>query len=197
MYGALSLYRQKRASFNNQTRQDDYYQTKGAEVEARAFLLKRLSLTGNLTLQNPIQLNVPFLLGIPPYLLGLTPQQAYGGRFIGLASIFGLKPPFHVGGQPHVVFSPFATVNVTKNVGFTLGTSWVSSVRTGYISNVRLPSYAMTRGSVFFQRGRNLVNVSINNMFDTIYFQSQFLFWDVLVKPGALRTASLTYSYSF
>jgi iron complex outermembrane receptor protein len=197
VYASLSLFRQRRASFNNQTRQDDYYQTKGAEVEARAFLLKRLSLTGNLTLQNPIQLNVPFLLGIPPYLLGLTPQQAYGGRFIGLASIFGLKPPFHVGGQPHVVFSPFATVNVTKNVGLTLGTSWVSSVRTGYISNVRLPSYAMTRGSVFFQRGRNLVNVSINNMFDTIYFQSQFLFWDVLVKPGALRTASLTYSYSF
>jgi iron complex outermembrane receptor protein len=197
VYASLSLFRQKRASFNNQTRQDDYYQTKGAEVEARAFLLKRLSLTGNLTLQNPIQLNVPFLLGIPPYLLGLTPQQAYGGRFIGLADIFGLKPPFHVGGQPHVVFSPFATVNVTKNVGFTLGTSWVSSVRTGYVSDVRLPSYAMTRGSVFFQRGRNLVNVSINNMFDTIYFQSQFLFWDVLVKPGALRTASLTYSYSF
>src|SRR4029077_13974542 len=175
----------------------DYCQTKGIEMEARAFLLKRLSLTGNLNLQNPIQLNVPFLLGIPPYLLGLTPQQAYGGRVIGLASIFGLKPPFHVGGQPPVVFSPFATVNVTKNVGFTLGTTWVSSVRTGYISNVRLPSYAMTRGSVFFQRGRNLVKVAINNMFDTTYFQSQFLFWDVLVKPGALRTASLTYSRSF
>jgi iron complex outermembrane receptor protein len=197
VYASLSAFRQKRAAFNNQTRQDDYYQTKGVEIEARAFLLKRLSLTGNFTLQNPIQLNVPFLLGIPPYLLGLTPQQAYGGRFIGLASIFGLKPPFHVGGQPHVVFSPFATVNVTKNVGFTLGTSWVSSVRTGYISNVRLPSYALTRGSVFFQMGKNLVNLSINNMFDTTYFQSQFLFWDVLVKPGALRTASLTYSYSF
>jgi iron complex outermembrane receptor protein len=197
LYASLSLFRQRRASFNNQTRQDDYYQTKGAEVEARAFLLKRLSLTGNLTLQNPIQLNVPFLLGIPPYLLGLTPQQAYGGRFIGLASIFGLRPPFHVGGQPHVVFSPFATVNVTKKVGFTLGTSWVSSVRTGYVSSVRLPSYALTRGSVFFQQGKNLLNLSIGNMFDTTYFQSQFLFWDVLVKPGALRTASLTYSYSF
>jgi iron complex outermembrane recepter protein len=197
MYASLSVFSQKRASFNNQTRQDDYYQTKGVEFEGRAFLLKRLSLTGNFTWQDPLQLNVPFLLGIPPYLLGLTPEQAYGGRFIGLASIFGLKPPFHVGGQPHVVFSPFATVNVTKSVGFTLGTSLVSSVRTGYVSNVRLPSYALTRGSVFYQRGRNLVNVAINNMFDTVYFQSQFLFWDVLVKPGALRTASLTYSVSF
>jgi iron complex outermembrane recepter protein len=197
MYAALSLFRQKRASFNNQTRQDDYYQTKGIEFEGRAFLMKRLSLTTNLTLQNPLQLNVPFLLGIPPYLLGLTPEQAYGGRFIGLASIFGLKPPFHVGGQPHVVFSPFATVNVTKNAGFTIGTSLVSSVRAGYISNVRLPSYALTRGSVFYQRGQHLINLAINNMFDSVYFQSQFLFWDVLVKPGALRTASLTYSFSF
>ena len=73
----------------------------------------------------------------------------------------------------------------------------MSSVKTGYISNVKLPAYALTRGSVFFQRGRNLVNLAINNMFDATYFQSQFLFWDVLVKPGALRTASLTYSYSF
>jgi iron complex outermembrane receptor protein len=197
MYASLSVFRQKRASFNNQTRQDDYYQTKGVEFEGRTFLLKRLSLTGNFTWQNPLQLNVPFLLGIPPYLLGFTPEQAYGGRFIGLASIFGLKPPFHVGGQPHVVVSPFATVNVTKSVGFTIGASLVSSVRTGYVSNVRLPSYALTRGSVFYQRGRNLVNVAINNMFDTVYFQSQFLFWDVLVKPGALRTASLTYALTF
>jgi iron complex outermembrane receptor protein len=197
VFASLSVFRQKRASFNNQTREDDYYQTTGAEFEGRAFLMKRLSLTGTVTWQNPLQLNVPFILGIPPYLLGLTPQQAYGGRFIGLASIFGLKPPFHVGGQPHLVSSPFATINVTKNTGFTIGTTLVSSVRTGYISNVRLPSYALTRGSVFFQHGKNLLNLAINNMFDKVYFQSQFLFWDVLVKPGALRTLSLTYSYSF
>jgi iron complex outermembrane receptor protein len=197
VFASLSWFHQKRAAFNNQTREDDYYQTRGVEFEGRAFLLKRLSLTGTFTWQNPLQLNVPFLLGIPPYLLGLTPQQAYGGRFIGLASIFGLKPPFHVGGQPHVVASPFATVNVTKNVGFTIGTTGVSSVRTGYISNVRLPAYALTRGSVFFQHRKNLLNLAINNMFDTTYFQSQFLFWDVLVKPGTLRTLSLTYSYSF
>jgi iron complex outermembrane receptor protein len=197
VYAALSIFRQKRASFNNETRQDDYYQTTGAEFEGRAYLIRRLSLTTNFTWQDPLQLNVPFLLGIPPYLLGLTPQQAYGGRFIGLASIFNLNPPFHVGGQPHVVFSPFATLNVTRNAGFTIGTTAVSSVRTGYVSNVRLPAYALTRGSVFFQQGKHMVNLAINNMFDSVYFQSQFLFWDVLVKPGALRTLSLTYSFSF
>jgi iron complex outermembrane receptor protein len=197
IYGSLSVFRQKRASYNTQTRADDYYQTKGVEFEARAFLFKRFSFTGAATWQDPIQLNVPFLLGIPPNLLGLTPQQAYGGRFIGLADIFGLKPSFPVGGQPHWVISPFGTVNVTKKIGFTLGTSWVSAVKTGYISDVKLPSYALTRGSVFYQSGHHLVNLAINNMFDTTYFQSQFLFWDVFVKPGALRTATATYSYSF
>jgi outer membrane receptor for monomeric catechols len=127
----------------------------------------------------------------------LTPQQAYGGRFIGDASIFGLKAPFPVGGQPHFVISPFATVNITKNIGFTFGTSWVSSAKTGYVSDVKLPSYFVTRGSIFYQRGKNLLNLSTNNMFDQVYFQSQYLFWDVFIKPGALRTLSLTYSYSF
>lgn len=197
LFASLSIYQQKRASYNTQTRQDDYFKTKGVELEGRAFFLKRFSFTGSFTWQDPEQLNVPFLLGIPPYLLGLTPQQSYGGRFIGDASIFGLKAPFQVGGQPHFVVSPFLTVNVTKNAGFTMGTSWVSSVKAGYVSNVVLPSYFLTRGSVFYKHKQHTLNVAINNMFDTVYFQSQYLFWDVFVKPGALRTASLTYSFAF
>jgi len=78
-----------------------------------------------------------------------------------------------------------------------MGTSWVSSVKAGYISNVKLPSYFLTRGGIFYKQKGHSINLSINNMFDTVYFQSQYLFWDVFVKPGALRTASLTYSYSF
>jgi len=50
---------------------------------------------------------------------------------------------------------------------------------------------------VFYQRESTLFNVAINNMFDKTYFQSQFLFWDVFIKPGALRTASLTYTLTF
>jgi len=197
VYGALSVFRQKRASFNNLTQAEDYFQTKGVELEARAFFKKRFSLTGAMTWQDPVQLNAPFLLGIPPSLLGLTPQQAYGGRFIGLASIFGLKAPYQVGGQPHWVISPFGTMNVTKNVGFTLGTTWASSVKTGYVSDVTLPSYAVWRGSVFFEKGQYRLNLAFNNMFDKTYYQSQYLFWDVFIKPSALRTASLTATYTF
>ncbi len=197
LFASASIFRQKRASYNNLTKSDDYYRTTGTELEMRSYLMRRLSLSASFTWQNPEQLNVPFLLGIPPNLVGIDPAKAYAGRFIGDASIFGLKAPLPVGGQPHVVFSPFATVNVTKTIGFTIGTSWVSSVKTGYISDVKLPSYALTRGSVFYERGRHLVNLGINNMFDKTYFQSQYLFWDVFIKPGALRTASLTYTVRF
>jgi iron complex outermembrane receptor protein len=197
VFASLAVFRQKRAAYNNLTREPDYYLTKGVEVEARAFVAKRVSLTGALTWQDPQQLNVPFLLGIPPTLLGITQQQGYAGRFIGLANIFGLKAPYGVGGQPHWVGSPFATVNVTKYAGFTVGTSLVSSVKTGYVSDVKLPAYGLWRGSVFFEHKHYHVNLAINNMFDKTYYQSQFLFWDVFIKPGALRTLTLTTSYSF
>lgn len=197
LFASLAAFRQKRATFNNLTASPDYFLTKGIEVDARAFLMKRLSLTGTLTWQNPVQLNVPFLLGIPPTLLGLTPQQGYGGRFIGLASIFGMKAPFPVGGQPHWVTSPFATVSVTRNAGFTVGTTWVSAVKTGYVSDVTLPSYSVWRGGIFYQKGPYRVNVSMNNIFNKVYFQSQYLFWDVFIKPGSMRTATLTATYSF
>ncbi|MEQ1886870.1 MAG: TonB-dependent receptor [Bryobacteraceae bacterium] len=196
-YAAFSMFHQKRASFNNLTRAADYFQTKGVELEARAFFKKRYTITGAMTWQNPEQLNVPFLLGIPPTLLGLTQQQAYAGRFIGFADIFGLKAPYQVGGQPHWVISPFGTVSITKNIGITLGTTWASSVKTGYVSNVKLPSYGVWRGSVFYEKGKYRLNLSMNNMFDKTYFQSQYLFWDVFIKPGALRTASLTATYTF
>jgi iron complex outermembrane receptor protein len=197
IYASVAGFRQKRSQFNNLSLAEDYFETKGVEGEVRAFIAKRLSLTGTITWQDPTQLNVPFLLGIPPSLLNLKPEQAYGGRFIGLAYIFGLKAPYHVGGQPHWVTSPFATVNVTKNAGFTLGTTWVSSVNAGFVSAVKLHSYDVWRGSVFFKHGPYNVNLAMNNMFDKTYFQSQYLFWDVFIKPGALRTATLTVSYNF
>jgi len=197
IYASLAFFQQRRNSFNNLSRQEDYFRTKGVEMEVRAFFKRRYTITSAMTWQNPEQLNAPFLLGIPPALLGLKPEQAYGGRFIGLANIFGLKAPYQVGGQPHWVISPFGTVNVTKNAGFTVGTMWASAVKTGYVSNVKLPSYAVWRGSVFFEKGKYRVNLGMNNLFDKTYFQSQYLFWDVFIKPGALRTASLTLSYSF
>ncbi len=196
-FGSLAFFRQKRSAWNSQTLALDYFKSKGAELEVRAFLFKRLSLTGAFTWQQPQQLNAPFLLGIPGTLLGLTPEQSYGGKFEGLATIFPHQGAYAVAGQPHWVASPFGTFNITRNIGFLIGTTWVASVKAGYVSNVVLPSYALSRGSVFYRRKNYEVNFGINNMFDAKYFQSQYLFEDSLVKPGELRTMGGTVRYTF
>ena len=196
-FASLGFYRQKRSAWDSQTLSLDYFKNKGMELQARAFLMKRLTLTGALTWQEPQQLNAPFLLAISPTLLGLTPQQGYGGKFEGVASIFGHKGAFPVAGQPHWVASPFATVNITRNVGVLLGTTWVASVKAGYVSSVVLPSYALWRGSVFYRRKNYEFNVGVNNMFDAKYFQSQYLFEDSLVKPGELRNVGGSVRYTF
>ena len=198
-FGSLAYYHQKRSQWNTQSLSLDFFSAKGAEMELRAFLLKRLSLTGAFTWQEPQQLNAPIILAVPPSALGLTPQQGYGGKFLGITSIF-LPPhpgPYSVAGQPHWVFSPFATVNVTKNIGALIGTTWTSSVKAGYISGVVLPSYQLWRGGAFYRRERMEFNVGVNNMFNQVYFQSQYLFEDSLVKPGALRDVSGSVKYTF
>ena len=197
LYSSFAFFRQKHSSYNSNDGAIDYFRTKGAEVELRAAVNKHLSITGAYTWQDPEQLNIPFLLGIPPSVLGLTPQQAYGGRFIGDASIFGIKAPVKVAGQPPVVVSVFGTYTPKKDLGFTIGTTWVDKVNAGYVAPVVLPSYAVWRGSIFYTHKNYAVNLAANNLGDSHYFTSQYLFWDVFIKPSELRTLSLTVSYSF
>ena len=197
IYGSIAYFRQKHSSYNSNDGQIDYFRTKGVEAEVRAALSRKFSITGAYTWQDPRQLNIPFLLGIPPSALGLTPQQAYGGRFIGDAGIFGIKAPVRVAGQPPVVVSVFGTYTPKPSVGVTLGTTWVQKVQAGYVSPVILPSYAVWRGSVFYAFKNYTATLAVNNMGDSHYFTSQYLFWDVFVKPSELRTLSLTVSYKF
>jgi iron complex outermembrane recepter protein len=197
LFASFDFFRQKHSSFNSQSGAIDYFRTKGVEMELRAAVTRNFSVTGAYTWQNPEQLNIPFLLGIPPQVLGLTPQQTYGGRFIGDASIFGIKAPVKVAGQPPVVVSFFGTYTPKRDFGFTVGTTWVQKVQAGYITPVVLPSYAVWRGSVFYSHGKYTINLAANNFTDSNYFTSQYLFWDVFIKPSAMRTLSLTASYRF
>ena len=197
VYGSFAFFRQKHSSYNSNDGMIDYFRTKGVEMELRAAINRKLSITGAYTWQDPEQLNIPFLLGIPPSVLGLTPEEAYGGRFIGDASIFGIKAPVKVAGQPPVVISAFATYTPKSNFGVTLGATWVEKVMAGYVAPVVLPSYAVWRGSVFYSHKNYNATLAVNNIGDSHYFTSQYLFWDVFVKPSELRTLSLTVSYSF
>jgi iron complex outermembrane receptor protein len=197
VFASAAMYQQERTSTNKESGAIDYFRTKGLEFEARAAVHPKVSFTGAYTWQKPEQLNIPFLLGIPPQLLGLSPENGYAGRFIGLASIFDVAAPVRVPGQPPHVGSIFGTYAFRKDAGVTLGTTAVSGVNAGYVAPVRLPGYMVWRGSLYVQRSGWGVNLSANNIFNQEYYQSQFLFWDVFIKPSELRTVNLTLSYGF
>ncbi len=194
---SVALFNQRRSAYNTLSSAVDYYKTKGVEFEMRAAPTKLVSFTAAYTFQQPEQLNIPFELGIPGTLIGLTPQESYGGRFIGDPSIFGLKVPIEVAGQPKTVATGFVTVTPLKHMGFTVGTTWSQKVEAGYISGIVLPSYAVFRGSVFYNFRRYSFNLAANNIGDKRFFTSQYLFWDTFVKPSEMRTISLTVAYRF
>jgi hypothetical protein len=73
----------------------------------------------------------------------------------------------------------------------------VDKVHAGYVTPVLLPSYAVWRGSVFYSHKNYTANLAVNNMGNSNSFTSQYLFWDVFIKPSEMRTLSLTVSYSF
>ena len=111
--------------------------------------------------------------------------------------MFGIKAPVKVAGQPPVVMSVFATYSPKANFGVTLGTTYVDKVKAGHITPLLLPSYAVLRGSVYYTRGKYSATVAANNLTNSNYYTSQYLFWDVFVKPSEMRTVSATVSYRF
>ena len=197
VFASAAMFQQERTAVNKDSGSLDYFRTKGLEVEARAAVHRKVSFTGAYTWQKPEQLNVPFLLGIPPSLLAMAPQDGYGGRFVGLADIFNVEAPVRVPGQPSNVGSVFGTYSFMRDAGVTLGTTAVAAVNAGYVSAVRLPGYMVWRGSAYLQRANWGVNLAVNNLFNKEYYQSQFLFWDTFIKPSELRTLSLTMNYGF
>jgi len=130
-------------------------------------------------------------------LLGMAPENGYGGRFVGLADIFNVEAPVRVPGQPPHVGSVFGTYAFRNDAGVTLGTTLVSAVNAGYVNPVRLPGYQVCRGSAYYQKAEWGLAVSVNNIFNKEYYQSQFLFWDTFIKPSEMRTLSLTMNYGF
>ena len=197
LLASLALFKQQRATYNTQSSGVDYYRTKGIEFEIRAALTRQFSFTTAYTYQLPQQLNIPFELGIPPTFLGLTPQESYGGRFIGDLSIFNLKTPVEVAGQPKNFLSVFGTYTPRRHFGVNLGTTWSQKVRAGYINGVILPAYAVLKGSLFYDYRNYSINLAADNLTNEHYFTSQYLFWDTFVKPSQLRTLSLTVAYRF
>ena len=130
-------------------------------------------------------------------MLGLTPEDGYGGRFVGLASIFNVEVPVRVPGQPRMSAACSAPTRsaATPASRSAPPRSPPSTPATSAASGC--PATSVWRGSAYVQQRNWGLNLAVNNLFNEEYYQSQFLFWDVFIKPSELRTVSLTMNYGF
>lgn len=196
LFTSLAYYRQEKTAFNPTAGTFDSYKSKGFEVEARYAPTRSLSFTAAATWQRTDLQNPPFFLGVPPGALGLNPAQTYGGRFVAVGGLIGVKSPIQAP-TPQRVFSLNGTYTSKQGWGLSLGGTYVSSFYSGYLQQVKLPEYFVTRGALFYNRGPWSLRLNANNILDERYYTPQFLFWDVFVSPSIGPTADLTVTYKW
>ncbi|MDP3072206.1 MAG: hypothetical protein Q8N18_18080 [Opitutaceae bacterium] len=196
LFTSIAYYQQEKTAFNPTAGSFDKYKSKGLEVEARFAPTRSLSFTGAATWQRTDLQNPPFFLGVPPGALGLNPAETYGGRFVAVGGGIGVKSPIQAP-TPQRVFSVNGTYTSQQGWGLSLGGTYVSSFYSGYLQQVRLPAYFVTRGALFYNRGPWSFRFNANNILDERYYTPQFLFWDVFVSPSIGPTADLTVSFKW
>lgn len=196
LVASLAYYEQEKTAFNSQAGTFDYYQSEGTELELRYAPTKTLSFTGAATWQKTELLNPPFLLGVPPSYLGLDPVATYGGRFVAVGGLIGVGSPV-TAPTPERVFSLNGTYTSPQGWGFSLGGTYVSSFYSGFLQQIKLPEYFVTRAALFYGGKRWSVRVNANNLLDEKYYTPQFLFWETFIGPSQGPTAEVTLTCKF
>lgn len=196
LFATVAYYRQEKTAFNPTAGTFDKYKSKGLEVEGRFAPTKSLSFTAAATWQRTDLQNPPFFLGVPPSALGLNPAQTYGGRFVAVGALIGVKSPIQAP-TPERVFSLNGTYTSKQGWGLSAGGTYVSSFYSGYLQQIKLPEYFVTRGAIFYNRGPWSLRLNANNILNEKYYTPQFLFWDVFISPSIGPTADLTVSFKF
>jgi len=196
LYATLAYYEQQKTAFNTQAGTFDKYKSKGTELEIRYAPTKSLSFTAAGTVQKTTLLNSPFFLGVTPSYLGLDPAKSYGGRFVAVGGLIGVPTGLETP-TPRKVFSLGGTYTAPQGWGFSLGGSYVSSMFAGYLQQIRLPSYFITRAAIFYNKGHWSARLNGTNILNEKYYTPQFLFWDTFISPSQGPTAELTVAYKW
>jgi iron complex outermembrane receptor protein len=196
LYATLAYYEQQKTAFNTQAGTFDRYKSKGVELEARYAPTKSLSFTAAATWQKTTLLNSPFFLGVTPSFLGLDPAKTYGGRFVAVGALIGVPSNLETP-TPRQVFSVGGTYTSRAGWGASLGGSYVSSMYAGYLQQIRLPSYFVTRAALFYHKGPWSLRLNGTNILDEKYYTPQFLFWDTFISPSQGPTAELSLAYKW
>lgn len=196
LYATLAYYEQEKTSYNTLAGAFDYYESSGFELEARYAPTRSLSFTATGTWQKTEVLNPPFFLGVPPAHLGLDPQFTYAGRFVAVGALIGVGSPLQAP-TPERVFSVNGTYTSRHGWGFSLGGTYVSEFYSGFLSEILLPDYIVTRAALFYAKGRWSARVNVNNPLNAKYYTPQFLFWESFISPSQGPTAELTLAYKW
>jgi iron complex outermembrane receptor protein len=196
LFATLAYYEQEKSAFNNLSGTFDDYESKGTELEIRYAPTREWSFTAAATWQKTVLTNPPFFLGIPPSALGLNPAQVYGGRFVGVGTILGLGNENQTP-TPEEVYSIGATYTNPSGWGASLGTTYVSSMFSGYLQQIKLPDYFVTRAALFYNCKNWSFRLNGNNILNEKYYTPQFLFWDTFISPSQGPTYDLTATYKF
>lgn len=196
LYATLALYDQQKTAFNSQAGSFDRYKSKGLELEARYAPTKSWSFTAAGTWQKTTLLNSPFFLGVTPSYLGLDPAKSYGGRFVAVGALIGVPANLETP-TPRKVFSVGGTYTAPSGWGASLGGSYVSSMFAGYLQQIRLPSYFVTRAALFYHKGPWSLRLNGSNILNEKYYTPQFLFWDTFISPSQGPTVEFSVAYKF
>ncbi len=196
LFATLAYYEQEKSSFDNTGGGFNSYESRGFELEARYAPNKQWSFTAAATWQETRLAQAPFFLGVTPSYLGLDPALAYGGRYVAVGGLIGVPNDLE-SPTPNEVFSVGATYTHPAGWGFSLGETYVSDMYAGYLQQIKLPEYFVTRAALFYNTKSWSFRLNANNIFDEKYYTPQFLFWDTFISPSQGPTAELTVAYKF
>ena len=205
LYAAVSVYKQKRTDFNNQSiTVNQAVETKGLEAEARWAVDRHLLVTGAYTrtkVYNLTALETGTLFGffgIEDLVNVANPALFLGGQPIGLIPIPD-RSASRRAGIPTNLYSLTATYAFDNGLALSASGVAVDSVFSSQSQVVKLPAYAKLDTAVSYEAGPWLARVVVKNVFDKKYFRANFteLFGATIVLPELPRTfqASLTYKF--
>lgn len=201
LYATLAVYKQEKSGYDTNANLGglNTYTSKGLEVETRYAPTKQWSFTGTATVQKTEVENAPFILGIPPSYLGLDPALNYGGRYFGPG---GSGPGIGLGGKrtvpiPEQAYSLGVTYTAPQGWGFSVVETYVSSMYSGYLEQIRLPEYFVTNAALFYNHKNWSFRVNAKNVFDEQYFTPQALFEETFISPSQGPTVDFTVAYKF
>lgn len=198
LFATLALYQQEKTGYDNNANLGaiNTYKSKGAELEVRYAPTKQWSFTGAATMQKTTVANAPILLGIPPSYLGLNNAQNYGGRYFGPGNFVGLGNDLEVP-IPSEVFSIGATYTSPSGWGASISETYVSSMYSGYLRQIKLPEYFVTNAALFYNYNQWSIRVNAKNIFDEKYYTPQALFEETFISPSQGPTFDVTIAYKF